>query len=50
MRPGHQWLREFGDDDTSCEKEFNLSHHTWEDNHSRDTHFYSRDRALVIKR
>ena len=30
MRPGHHWMREFGDagNDTSCEKEFNLSHHT----------------------
>ena len=28
MRPGHHWLCEFGDagNDTSCEKEFNLSH------------------------
>jgi hypothetical protein len=27
-RPGHHWLREFGDagNDTSCVKEFNLSH------------------------
>jgi hypothetical protein len=40
MRPGQHWLCEFGDtgNDTSGEKEFNLSHHTWED--YRDTHFW----------
>ena len=29
MRPGHHWLCEFGDadNDTSCENQFNLSHH-----------------------
>ena len=29
MRPGHHWLCECGDegDDTSCEKEFNLTIH-----------------------
>jgi hypothetical protein len=50
MRPGHHWLCEFGDtgDDTSCEKEFNLPHHTWED--YSGTRFYNGDRALVIKR
>ena len=41
---------EFGDtgNDTSCEKEFKLSHHTWED--YRDKRFYKQDRTLVIKR
>jgi hypothetical protein len=40
MRPGHHWMCEFGDagNDTSFEKEFNLSHHTWED--YQDTRFY----------
>jgi hypothetical protein len=49
MRPGHDWLCEFGDagSDTSCEKEFNLSQRTWED--YRCTRFYKKDRALVIK-
>ena len=39
MRPGHR----FGDADngTSCEIQFNLSHHTWED--YRDTGFYKQD-------
>ena len=49
MRPGHR----FGDagNDTSCEKQFNLSHHynhTWED--YRDTRFCKQDRTLVIKK
>jgi hypothetical protein len=50
MRPGHHWLCEFGDagNGTSCEKQFNLSHRTWED--YRGTRFYKQDRALVIKR
>ena len=50
MRPGHHWLCEFGDagNGTSCEKEFNLSHRTWED--YRGTRFYKGDCALVIKR
>ena len=50
MRPGHRWLCEFWDagDGTSCEKDFNLSHRTWED--YRGTRFYKQDRALVIKR
>ena len=41
---------EFGDagNDTSCEKQFNLSHHTWED--YRGTRFYKGDRALGINR
>ena len=49
-RPGHHWLCEFGDagNGTSCEKEFNLSHRTWED--YRGTRFYKGDCALVIKR
>jgi hypothetical protein len=49
MRPGHHWLCEFGEtgNDTSCEKEFNLSQRTWED--CRGTRFYKKDRALVIK-
>ena len=31
MRPGHDWLCEFGDagNDTSCVKQFNLEHHKW---------------------
>jgi hypothetical protein len=39
MRPAHHCLCEFGDagNDTSCEKQFNLSHHTWEDYRGRDT-------------
>ena len=50
MRPGHHWLCEFGDagDDTSCQKEFNLPHRTWED--YSGTRFYNGDRVLVIKR
>ena len=46
----HHCLFEFGDagDDTSFEKEFNVPHWTCED--YRDTHFYNRDRGLVIKR
>ena len=50
MKPGHHWLCEFGDagNGTSCEKQFNLSYHTWED--YRGTRFYKGDRALVIKR
>jgi hypothetical protein len=49
IRPGHQWMCEFGDadNDTSCEKEFNLSHRTWED--YRGTRVYKGDCALVIK-
>jgi hypothetical protein len=40
---------EFGDacNDTSCTKQFNLSHHTWQD--YRGTRFYKGDCALVIK-
>jgi hypothetical protein len=52
MRPGHHWLCEFGDvgNVTSCEKEFNLSYHTWEHwEDYRDTRFY-KDCILVIKR
>ncbi len=52
--PGYHWLCEFGDtgNDTSCEKEFNLSHHTWEDywEDYRVTRFYKRDCVLVIQR
>jgi len=34
MRPGHHWLFKFGDagNGTSCEKKFNLTRRTWEDN------------------
>ena len=30
IRPGHHWVGEFGDagNVSSCEKQFNLSHHT----------------------
>jgi hypothetical protein len=50
MRLGHHWLCEFCDagNDTSCEKQFHLSHHMWED--YRGTRFYKQDRVLVIKR
>ena len=50
IRPGHHWMCEFGDagNDTSCEKQFNLSHHKWED--YRVTRFYKGDCDLVIKR
>ena len=50
MRPGHHCLCEFGDagNDTSCVNQFNLEHRKWED--YRGTHFYNKDRALVIKR
>ena len=50
MRPGHQWFCEFGDsgDGTSCEKEFNIPHHTWED--YSGTRYNNGDRALVINR
>ncbi len=50
MRPGQHWLCEFADvgNDTSCVKQFNLDHRTWED--YRGTCFYNRDCALVIKR
>jgi len=46
---GHHCLCEFGDsgNDTSFEKQFNLSHHTLED--YRNTHFYKQDRVIVIK-
>jgi hypothetical protein len=49
-RPGHHWLCEFGDagNVTSCAKQFNLSHHTWEDYMGK--RFYKGDCALVIKR
>ncbi len=49
MRPDHHWICEFGDagNDTSCERQFNLGHHQWED--YRDTRFYIKDSALVIK-
>ena len=33
--------------DTSCENQFNLSHHRWEG--YRDTRFYKQDRTVVIK-
>jgi hypothetical protein len=50
MRPGHHWLCEFDDagNDTSCERQFNLGLHQCED--YRDTRFYNKDSALVIKR
>ena len=50
MRPGHHWLCEFGDtgNGTIFEKQFNLSHHTWEK--YRDTRFYKQDRPIVINR
>ncbi len=40
MRPGHHWLCEFGDasDDTSCDKELNLSQWTWENYRGFGTH------------
>ena len=40
----------FGDagNGTSCEKQFNLDHHKFED--YRSTRFYNKDSALVIKR
>jgi hypothetical protein len=49
MRPDHHWLCEFGDagDDTSCERQFNLGHHQYED--YRGTRFYIKDSVLVIK-
>ncbi len=49
IRPGHHCLCEFGEtgNDTSCEKEFNLSQWTWED--YRGTRFYKKDGVLVIK-
>jgi hypothetical protein len=49
IRPGHHWMCEFGDvgNVTSCEKQFNLSHHKWVD--YRGTRFYKGDCALVIK-
>ena len=55
MRPGHHWLCEFGDtgDVTSCEKESNLPHHTWED--YSGTRFYngevpcSRDQSVTAQ-
>ena len=50
MRSGHHWLCEFGGsgNGTSCVKQFNLEYHKWED--YRDTRFYNKDSALVIKR
>jgi hypothetical protein len=50
IRPANHWLCEFDDacNGTSCEKQFNLSHRTWED--YRGTRFYKGDCALVIKR
>ena len=45
MRPGHHCVSLVG---TRCEKQFNLSHHTWED--YRGTRFCKQDRNIVIKR
>ena len=47
MRPGHHWFCEVGDagNATSCEKQFNLSHHAWED--SRMIGAYSSTKKTV---
>ena len=48
LHPGQDWLCQFGDagDGTSCENEFKLQPHMWED--YKGARFYDGERALVI--